>query len=544
MKKNAVLIAGIMFVGGVASSQAQGAGLDSSYDSPSGYDASGVSVNSTEQVQRNSHQALVPPVDTTTSTAVQSEPVSQEKSDIRADSSIRGGSLEARGYLQEANNDEVEPAPQPINPGKQADSSIRGGSIMAREREWNHDAEPSSGEHRLNRHMKADSSIRGGSMEARGGREARRDFHRSSEAGVHSSANIRSDFDSESRGDFGQGSSATWRSDKANGSIVGSANWNASDDLLRDGQSSPGESTSAYEINSDASVGGAARSESGTDSSTLDDRELNYRDSDDPGALNASEQLEKNISGEFDLEEQRPDSASHKNSSDFQSSVEVSGDSNNKDTYDSSNTSIRSTDIYHDESDLTAVVDDSKSDSEAVGTAASSETGSSNSSVQTNGSDHSFQSNDPALKSPGSPLGRAGNEPNFLYQDNRAHGVGSLATGEFRSAGVNQSGSSMSNDQLTQKVKSALTSDSSENFGLPMSQTARNIQVSARNGEVTLTGSVPSQQDKDIVEIRAREIAGVQRVHNELTVNPDANSDRRDLTRGSDLEEVTDDLQD
>ena len=170
-KKNAALVAGIMFVGGCATSEAQRA----SYNSPSRYDRADVSVSSTETIERDAHQRALAPVDVDTSTAVSydaahgshgatvSGSYSQNNDDdISADSSIRGGSLDARGYDQDANDDELEGTPDPINPGKQADSSIRGGSVNAREREWNHDSEPSTGEHRENRHMKADSSIRGG----------------------------------------------------------------------------------------------------------------------------------------------------------------------------------------------------------------------------------------------------------------------------------------------------------------------------------------------------------------------------------------------
>src|SRR5688572_16454069 len=135
MKKNAILIAGILCV--ASASQAQ-------------QDAS-------DRYKSGQYDTL--------------SDAGSSSDDISADSSKRGGTLDARGYDQEANNDEIEGPPDPINPGQQADSSIRGGSIFAREREWNHDMEPSSGSHK--RQRKADSSIRGGSLEARGAREAR-----------------------------------------------------------------------------------------------------------------------------------------------------------------------------------------------------------------------------------------------------------------------------------------------------------------------------------------------------------------------------------
>src|SRR5688500_16873687 len=216
MKKNAVLIAGIMFVAGCASSQSERASYDSTYDSPSATVSASYS----------------------------------DSDDISADRTKQGGSLDVRGYDQDANNDELEGAPDPINPGKEADSSIRGGSVFAREREWNHDSEPSSFVRDSDRHLKADSSIRGGSIEARGGRGARGGD--GNDADVEVNSNIRSGYNHEARDDFGQGSSATWQSDKANGSVRGSANWNASDDLMRDGLTSDADSTARYEFKDSA----------------------------------------------------------------------------------------------------------------------------------------------------------------------------------------------------------------------------------------------------------------------------------------------------
>src|SRR5688572_27220233 len=82
MKKNAILIAGILCVASASRAQE-----DASDRYKSGqYDVS-------------------------------SEAASSGEDDISADSSKRGGSLDARGYDQAANNDEVEGAPDPINPG-------------------------------------------------------------------------------------------------------------------------------------------------------------------------------------------------------------------------------------------------------------------------------------------------------------------------------------------------------------------------------------------------------------------------------------------
>ena len=225
MKKNAALIAGIMFVAGCASAQGQRASY-SHYDSPSQLDRADVSVSSTEHIERTPSQSPISTSDVDVSSSVShgssvgssgssisgsvSGGHSVHDDDISADSSVRGGSLDARGYDQDANDDELEGRAEPINPGKQADSSIRGGSIFARERNWNHDAEPSAGEHAPDRHLKADSSIRGGSIEARGGREAAEyRKHSDAQSGFNADAHIRAAQDDDDRDDFGQGSSAT-----------------------------------------------------------------------------------------------------------------------------------------------------------------------------------------------------------------------------------------------------------------------------------------------------------------------------------------------
>lgn len=519
IKRNAILVAGILFAGAAAQAQNSDYGASSS----SRLDTSDAAVSGTENLDRRPNQAVIPITPVDPSNAQQHDPAAagsyeavvsgsddhsteDDGSDVSADSSIRGGSIEARGYDQDANNDEIEPPAEPINPGKQADSSIRGGSVGARERDWNDDSEPSSGRLDPNRRMKADSSIRGGSIEARGGREARGDFEDSG-------------FEGRTRDDFGQGSSATWESDKSHGSVRGSANWNASDDMLRDGIDAEAQRTRTYEFNNDASVGGSARGESGEGRSTSGDLELN-----------SSDQIEENISGEFQLdatgEKDRPASPVPP-----QSSV----DPNSGDVPDNSTTSLRSTDIVHDDADGAIHVE-----TEASGAAAESEVGSSSSSDKSE-----FKSNDPALNSYNSPLGSSGNEPNFIHEDNPANGVGSLGTGNYGGAAAAQSGhaASISDDQLAEKVKGTLTRESTGAHGLMRHEVARNVQVSANAGEVTLKGAVPSEKDKQMLEIRAREITGVQRIDNQLTVTPEADSANRDRGIGHDLEDTTDQLQ-
>jgi osmotically-inducible protein OsmY len=66
------------------------------------------------------------------------------------------------------------------------------------------------------------------------------------------------------------------------------------------------------------------------------------------------------------------------------------------------------------------------------------------------------------------------------------------------------------NSQLGRKVRSAL----SKTQGLDVS----NIAVRARGGAVTLTGSVPSQDQIEAAGTAAKGVAGVTSVSNKLTV--------------------------
>jgi osmotically-inducible protein OsmY len=539
MKKNAIMVAGILFAAGASEAQ------QDSYDrfrSPSETTRGSISA----QVNGENYEADAEEEfrinDSERDTDFEAEHSLHLNDDISADSSVRGGSLDARGYRQYENNDEIEGVPDPLNPGKKADSSVRGGSIHARERNWNHDAEPSSGSLDPKQHMKADSSIRGGSLEARGGREAMRDSDQAESGNFHYHYGPSHD-------EFGRGSSATWQSDQHHDSIRGSANWNPEDDLLRDGMDVEAQSTIEYERNNDTSVGGAARSESG--SATLDDVELDYAQKPQQSApltddLNSSEQLEENISGQFDIENQ-----GQTRSSDFRSSTGVTPDPNSLDTSDSSVSSSRSTDIVHDQTDIEIAAESTDSDlssdiaregREATGAAAESESGQGSSSdevSESQGDDEStsFESNDPALNSTDSAFKES--DRGLPYTDNRARGVGSLATGEFGAADTAESGTAMSDENLAREVKGKLTRESTGTHGLMQHQVARNIQVTAENGEITLKGTVPSEKDKRMVEIRAAEMPGVTRVKNELRVTPEADAATRDLLRGHNLEDRT-----
>ena len=65
---------------------------------------------------------------------------------------------------------------------------------------------------------------------------------------------------------------------------------------------------------------------------------------------------------------------------------------------------------------------------------------------------------------------------------------------------------------LTQKVRQAVMKDGS------LSMNAKNVKIIAQDGKITLKGPVDSQQEKDTVVSEAGEIAGKDKVDNQLEV--------------------------
>jgi osmotically-inducible protein OsmY len=474
MKKNAIVIASILFVAGCATEQSHYSSsyyqhdpaVSAQYDPAMGGAPSGVSGSGAHEHFNN--------------TSV---------SDFHADSSIRGGSSEARGWAQ---RDFLpgETTAHPMNPAVQADSSMRGGSTVGRESNWYRESDSSFNDSRSSDSgIKADSSIRGGSNQARYGNS----FHSSSGQPLENPDEDMIDhitsFDYYLPGS--EGSSIA--SDE---SVQSSPNWNPSDDLLADGLRTEPSEVSSPEPNNDASVGGAATSESGSSSSksSLDDINVPSKDLptkpdssntlSSPGSekdLNTSGQLEKDISGESNLDDQSDSNATHANSS------------------------------------------------TAVGGPGSTETGAASS----KDCDSDLTARD------------VSQESSDLFRNNRAQGVGSAATGEI---GVANSGSAASENVtdggLAEKVKSVLTREESGTSGITQREVARNVQVTSHGGMVMLKGTVPSQKAKDMLEVRAREISGVHRVDNQLIVTPEANPSVRDFNFGRDLEDSTDQVHD
>src|ERR1700719_1657831 len=65
---------------------------------------------------------------------------------------------------------------------------------------------------------------------------------------------------------------------------------------------------------------------------------------------------------------------------------------------------------------------------------------------------------------------------------------------------------------LTQKILQAVMNEGS------LSMNAKNVKIIAQDGKITLKGPVDSQQEKDTIGTKAEEIAGKDKIDNQLEV--------------------------
>ena len=72
-----------------------------------------------------------------------------------------------------------------------------------------------------------------------------------------------------------------------------------------------------------------------------------------------------------------------------------------------------------------------------------------------------------------------------------------------------------SDREITQKIRQALMDDKT------LSTYAHNVKVIAKDGQVTLKGPVRTEEEKQIVEAKATEVAGEGHVVNEMSVAPE-----------------------
>jgi hyperosmotically inducible protein len=65
---------------------------------------------------------------------------------------------------------------------------------------------------------------------------------------------------------------------------------------------------------------------------------------------------------------------------------------------------------------------------------------------------------------------------------------------------------------ITQNIRQAITGDDS------LSTNAKNVKIITNDGTVTLRGPVKSEKEKAEIEAKAKQVAGVKRVDNQLEV--------------------------
>jgi hypothetical protein len=487
MKKNAIAIAAILFVTGCASHQ----GSYGRYQSGSG---EGFSSSTTDTPTVLEHD---PGYYEGHSNLAMSGTLDDSKRSRDVDMADRNEARRLNSEMAAAESDLY--ADQSIH----ADSSVRGGSNLAHG--WDASGNPpefSTGS--MDSRVQADSSIRGGSNEARG-----KGWSYSDSNTVEPSSGIvdhRAKADSSLRGgsmearginkDYNTGN---WRSDQG---------YNYSDQSFRGSM----DSSSAYESSGSSP---SLQTEIGMETT--------------PGFTLSESDPVKSSQLPDDSSFQEPFRAEIASDESLKARTDIPA---SPDTYSTS--SVGAPGQYQSESAS------SSSNSSSSDLSSSSE-------LSRNNSDSTILNPDPFNNEVGSPdrvpseLGATSAEPNWRFKLNPAQGSPAPA-GQI---GFGSSGSAtMNDDQLAQRVKRELVKDSSGTFGLMKNEIARNITVTSDHGRITLKGSVPSEQAKGIIGVRAGEIDGVSSVDNQLTVSSDSLPEHRDLSNGShDLEERHNELQ-
>jgi osmotically-inducible protein OsmY len=82
--------------------------------------------------------------------------------------------------------------------------------------------------------------------------------------------------------------------------------------------------------------------------------------------------------------------------------------------------------------------------------------------------------------------------------------------GETKTSG--DQGENETDRKIAQDVRQAITSDDS------LSTNAQNVKIISQDGNVTLRGPVKSEKEKQEIETRAKQVAGVKSVDNQLEV--------------------------
>ena len=84
-----------------------------------------------------------------------------------------------------------------------------------------------------------------------------------------------------------------------------------------------------------------------------------------------------------------------------------------------------------------------------------------------------------------------------------------------RNEGTKTAGDQSENEAdrtITQSIRKAITADDS------LSTNAKNVKIITNDGTVTLRGPVKSEKEKADIEAKAKQVAGVKRVDNQLEI--------------------------
>lgn len=396
---------------------------------------------------------------------------------IRADSSVRGGSDRARGHDFSGNDREL--STRSMDARVQADSSLRGGSMDARGQGFRSKEMPSEpGDARGERRIKADSSIRGGSDRARGFDTFWRTERHSHEGDRRSSLELNE----------ASGSSAAIERGFQDSEVRSTYDGTP----LESNQDRPAESAVAIENNPDPSAELEAEANSTRDNSITIDTESE-----------ALSQIEPETSGSVAIE-----------------SGEMPGDA------ESPLRDGLAEDPYH----PNGLVED-----EAVGgfKGVESETGNSESNVSEPRTEDSSQpdaeadisippnESEPRDDSDAISSEPSSTDPTYLFNTNPAKGIGAPAQNQSEvGLGELSRTESKSGADLSGRVQQELNREDSS--------PARNVEVTSHGSTVTLKGSVANEEQKRMMEERARQIEGVNRVDNQLTISAQSDADERE----------------
>jgi hyperosmotically inducible periplasmic protein len=79
---------------------------------------------------------------------------------------------------------------------------------------------------------------------------------------------------------------------------------------------------------------------------------------------------------------------------------------------------------------------------------------------------------------------------------------------------ADQQKESQSDREITRRIRQSLVKDES------LSTYAHNVKIITRDGQVTLKGPVRSENEKQTIEVKATEVAGENKVTNQLDIEP------------------------